>query len=138
MSDDGEAPAVGASGSRCFACSPDNPVGLQIPFAIEGERCIGYFTPGPNHVGYDTVVHGGLLFTALDDVMANWLYLQSMQAYTGKASIRYRREARVGETLRLEGQCVRRRARMVLLESRAVVDETDELVCEADATFMLV
>ncbi len=126
------------AGSRCFACSPDNPVGLQIPFHLEGDLCIGFFTPGENHVGYDNVVHGGLLFTALDDVMANWLYLQSVQAYTGKASIRYRREARVGERLRLEGQCVRRRSRMVQLEGRAFVDGSDTLVCEADATFMLV
>lgn len=124
-------------GSNCFACSQSNPIGLNIRFRIEGALCVAEFTPGPNHVGYDDVVHGGILFAALDDVMANWLYLQERRAYTGRASIRYRREARVGEALRLEGACVRERRRLVELSGRALVSGTNEVVCETEGTFML-
>lgn len=124
-------------GSNCFACSPGNPIGLNIRFRMEGALCVAEFTPGANHVGYDDVVHGGILFTALDDVMANWLYLQGRRAYTGRASIRYRREARVGETLRLEGACLRERRRLVELSGRALVESTGEPICETEGTFML-
>ena len=134
MSDGASAPM---DGSNCFACSASNPVGLNIRFRMEGALCVGEFTPGPNHVGYDDVVHGGILFTALDDVMANWLYLQSRRAYTGRASIRYRREARVGEPLRLEGACVLERRRLVELTGRALCADTGALVCETEGTFML-
>ncbi|MEM7449835.1 MAG: PaaI family thioesterase [Pseudomonadota bacterium] len=123
--------------NNCFACSQTNPIGLHIRFSMEGELCVAEFTPGPHHVGYNDVVHGGILFTALDDVMANWLFLQGRRAYTGKANIRYRREARVGETLRLEGACVRERRRLVELTGRALVAETGEVVCETEGTFML-
>ena len=124
-------------GSNCFACSQTNPIGLNIRFSLDGDLCVAEFTPGPNHVGYDNVVHGGILFTALDDVMANRLYLQGKRAYTGKAIIRYRREARVGATLRLEGACVRERRRLVELTGRALIAETGEVVCETEGTFML-
>ena len=127
----------GVDGSNCFACSPTNPVGLNIRFRLEQGLCVGEFTPGPDHVGYNDVVHGGILFTALDDVMANWLYLQQRRAYTGRASIRYRREARVGEPLRLEGSCVRERRRLVELSGRALVAATGDVVCETEAAFML-
>ncbi|MEL6449301.1 MAG: hotdog fold domain-containing protein [Pseudomonadota bacterium] len=124
-------------GSNCFACSSTNPIGLKICFSMEGELCVAEFTPGPNHVGYNDVVHGGILFTTMDDVMANWLCLQGRRAYTGKANIRYRREARVGETLRLEGACMRERRRLVELTARALIPATGEVVCEAEGTFML-
>ena len=41
----------------CFACGPDNPIGLQIAFTCEDGVCRGRFTPGEFHVGYnDTAV----------------------------------------------------------------------------------
>ncbi len=132
-----DAESAGIDGSNCFACSATNPIGLNIRFRMEGDLCLAEFTPGANHVGYDDVVHGGILFTALDDVMANWLYLQQRRAYTGRASIRYRREARVGELLRLEGECLRERRRLVELAGRAIVAATGEVVCETEGTFML-
>ena len=55
----------------CFACGKKNPIGLQIPFEIDDEgQCIGLFSANQNHVGYDNTVHGGIIFTCLDDVMA--------------------------------------------------------------------
>ncbi|MEM8548734.1 MAG: PaaI family thioesterase [Pseudomonadota bacterium] len=124
-------------GHNCFACSPTNPIGLQIRFELDGDKCIGWFTPGPLHVGFDNVVHGGLLFTALDDVMANLLYFNGEPAVTAKANIRYRQSARIGETLFLTGEVIERRRRVVKLVSRAVRETDGAIVCEADATFML-
>ncbi|MEL7311258.1 MAG: hotdog fold domain-containing protein [Pseudomonadota bacterium] len=121
----------------CFVCGPDNPIGLRLKFEMQGELCIAKFTPGEHHVGYSDVVHGGLLFTALDDVMANWLYLQNITAYTAKASIRYRRHARVGETLSLVGECLERRRRRVTLRGVATEVSTDTVVCETEGVFMV-
>lgn len=124
-------------GNRCFACSPHNPVGLGIRFEIHDGVCVGWYTPTADHVGYDDVVHGGLLFTALDDVMANWLYLQGRRGHTGRAAVRYRQPAAVGRLLRLEGRAVSERGRVVRLESAAVEDETGTVIAESEATFML-
>lgn len=129
--------SIATGGAHCFACSPDNPIGLKIRFAMQGDLCIGSFTPGEHHVGFDDVVHGGLLFAALDDVMANWLHLQGEAGFTAKASVRYRQPARIGETLRLEGSMISRRRRHVMLRGVAIRETDGEIVTETEATFMV-
>jgi acyl-coenzyme A thioesterase PaaI-like protein len=124
--------------TMCFACGVDNPVGLQIRFRMEGDRCLGEFTPGLNHVGYDNTVHGGIIYAALDDVMANVLYLQEVKAHTARCEIRYRQPLEVGQTIRLAGWIDQQRRRLVTLkgEARRAVD--DELVAECEASFITV
>lgn len=122
----------------CFACGPDNPVGLHIPFRMDGEHCVGDFTAGPNHVGYEKTVHGGIIYAALDDVMANVLYLQGIKAHTARCEVRYRRPLQVGEPLRLSGWVAARRRRMVTLKGEARLTADGTLVAECDAVFMVV
>lgn len=122
----------------CFACGVDNPVGLQIRFRMQDGRCLGEFTPSANHVGYDNTVHGGIIFAALDDVMANVLYLQEIKAHTARCEIRYRHPLEVGQTIRLAGWIDRQRRRLVTLKGEARRAFDDELVAECDASFMIV
>lgn len=125
--------------TMCFACGPDNPIGLGIRFALDEDgRCNATFTPTENHVGYQNTVHGGILFAALDDVMANVLYLANRKAHTARCDVRYRRPLEVGETVSLAGWIVSERRRVIDLhgEARRVAD--GKLVAECDARFMLV
>ena len=124
--------------TMCFACGVDNPIGLQIRFRMENDRCLGEFTPDVNHVGYDNTVHGGIIYAALDDVMANVLYLRAIKAHTARCEIRYRRPLEVGQAIRLAGWIDRERRRLVTLkgEARRAID--DELVAECEASFMTV
>ncbi|MEL6869078.1 MAG: hotdog fold domain-containing protein [Pseudomonadota bacterium] len=126
-----------SGGEGCFACSQTNPIGLKIHFEMQGDVCVGRFTPDVHHVGFDGVVHGGLIFTALDDVMANWLHLQGEAGFTAKAAVRYRLPAKVGETLRLEGTQISRRRRHVQLSGKALREADSVLVADVEGTFML-
>ena len=120
-----------------FACGPDNPIGLQIPFTVEGDHCTGEFTPTENHVGFQNTVHGGIIFSCLDDVMANVLYWQKRKAHTAKCEIRYRQALEVGRTIKLSGWIETERRRLIVLKSEARLKEDDSLVAEADASFIL-
>ena len=124
--------------TMCFACGPDNPIGLRIQFTLEGERVTAQFTANENHVGYENTVHGGIIYSALDDVMANVLYLQNIKAHTARCEIRYRQPLEVGRTVNLIGWIESRRRRLVVLKGEARLADTDELVADADAKFMLV
>jgi acyl-coenzyme A thioesterase PaaI-like protein len=121
----------------CFACGPDNPVGLKIRFDVQGDECTAEFTPNENHVGFSDTVHGGIIYTALDDVTANILYQQGRKAHTAKCEIRYRQPARVGEKLLLKGWIETERRRLIILkgEMRRAVD--DVVVAECESSFML-
>jgi acyl-coenzyme A thioesterase PaaI-like protein len=123
--------------NRCFACGPDNPIGLKIAFALSEGDCVGRFTPREDHVGYDDTVHGGIIFAALDDVMANLLYLQGIKAHTARCEIRYRRVLRVGETIELRGRLENRRRRLVTLRGEARLAGSCEPVADCTASFML-
>jgi acyl-coenzyme A thioesterase PaaI-like protein len=121
----------------CFACGVDNPVGLKIRFDVVGDECTAEFTPNENHVGFSDTVHGGIIYTALDDVTANILYQQGRKAHTAKCEIRYRQPARVGEALRIKGWIETERRRLVILKGEIRRASDDVVVAECESSFML-
>ena len=121
----------------CFACGPDNPIGLQIDFHVDGDVCTAEFTPTKNHVGFANTVHGGILYTALDDVTANVLYQQGRKAHTARCEVRYRQTAIVGETLKLKGWIESERRRLVMLKGEVRRASDDALVADCESSFML-
>jgi acyl-coenzyme A thioesterase PaaI-like protein len=122
----------------CFACGPQNPIGLQIQFALDDQQqCRGEFTPDANHVGYENTVHGGIIYAALDDVMANVMYLQQRKAHTARCEIRYRQPLAVGETIRLRGWIEQERRRLLQLKGEARRASDDLLIADCEASFML-
>ena len=122
----------------CFVCGPANPIGLHLTFRLEDGACVSEFTPGENHLGYPGVVHGGMIYSALDDVMANWLYLRGARAYTARCEIRYREPAAPGETLHLMGRPTARRRKFVELEGIATRASDGKVVATATATFVVI
>jgi uncharacterized protein (TIGR00369 family) len=124
-------------GNRCFVCGPDNPTGLQVEFRMDNDLCKAEFTPPESYCGYDGVTHGGIVFSLLDDVMANWLYLQGERALTARCELRFRAPAPTGEKLLLEGELIKRKGRHASLAGRAFLADSGKLVAEATATFMV-
>jgi acyl-coenzyme A thioesterase PaaI-like protein len=123
--------------NNCFVCGPDNPVGLRIAFHLDEQQiCHGRFTPGQDHQGFDGVTHGGILFSVLDDVMANWLFLQGIRGYTARCEVRFRAPLPPATPVDLEGRCLKRKGRMVVMQGRVLRADSGELIAEAQATFM--
>lgn len=123
--------------NHCFVCGPGNPIGLGVRFRLADGVCRGEFTPNQQHVGYRNLTHGGIVFSLLDDVMANWLWLQGLTAFTAKADIRYRAELPVGAAVHLEGRCLARKGRLAQMQGKVIRRSNDELIAEATASFML-
>ncbi|MGH2436295.1 MAG: PaaI family thioesterase [bacterium] len=85
--------------NRCFVCGPDNPIGLKLRFEREGEGVRAEFIPTELHVGYEGLVHGGILAALIDDALANVWFTKGEEAVTAKIEVRFRQEARPGEPL---------------------------------------
>jgi acyl-coenzyme A thioesterase PaaI-like protein len=112
-----------ASGSNhCFVCGPANPIGLGVSFVLDAGVCRGEFTPGQEHMGYDQVTHGGIVFE---------------RCFTAKADIRYRAELPVGTPIRLEGRCIKRKGRLAQMEGKLIRKADDFVVAEASGAFMI-
>ncbi len=124
--------------NHCFVCGPDNPHGLRIKYWMEGDLCRASFTPGNDYVGYDEMTHGGIIFSALDDVMANWLFLQGARAHTAKCEIRYRKPVPIGTRIELTGRLIKRKGRVAVMAGEARRAADNDLVADARASFMVV
>ena len=123
--------------SGCFVCGPDNPIGLKVVFDIEDGKCIGEFVPKKEHAGFRNITHGGILFSLLDDVMANFLWLQGEQCFTARADIRYRDQLEVGQLVRLISWCEKRKGRLAQMRGEMGRLSDQVTVAEASGTFML-
>ena len=122
----------------CFACGPDNPIGLHIEFTVdENEVCTAEFTPDRNHLSWEDTVHGGIIYSALDDVTGNIPYARGQVAHTARCEIRYRLPLREGETILLKGWIDREKGRLLVLRGEARRKADGELVAECTASFLV-
>jgi acyl-coenzyme A thioesterase PaaI-like protein len=126
-----------ADANHCFVCGPHNAIGLQLSFEVAGERCTGRYTSQVDHAGFDGVTHGGIVFSVLDDAMANWFFLQGARGYTAKAEIRYRAPMPIGATAEIECQVIKRKGRLVQLSASATDAASGTTYAESQASFML-
>jgi acyl-coenzyme A thioesterase PaaI-like protein len=105
---------------------------------MDGELCRARFCPGEDHIGYEDMVHGGIMYCVLDDVMANWLFLQGARGHTAKCEIRYRQPVAVGTPIELEGWLVKRKGPLAMLEGVARRAGDEAVVADAKASFIIV
>ena len=129
-----------ARANRCFVCGPNNPIGLKVKFRLESDGdeqvCRAEFTPAEEHSGYDSMTHGGIIYSLLDDVMANYHYLQGQVVVTARMEIRYGASLPIGDQVVLEAREVQAKGRLRMMQASAHVAEGGQLVARAEGRFM--
>lgn len=88
--------------NNCFVCGPDNPIGLHLNIEDGDGWAKVSWTIGENYVGYANIVHGGIMVTILDDLMAHATYSMNVDIMTVHLEIDYKAPAYVGETIDCE------------------------------------
>lgn len=121
----------------CFACGPDNPIGLHIDYRVDADEvCTAEFTPDENHLSWENTVHGGIIYSALDDVTGNIPYARGLVAHTARCEIRYRRPLRNGQTVLLRGWIEKEKGRLMVIRGEARRKMDNELIAECTARFL--
>lgn len=124
-------------GGLCFACGPNNPIGLKLKFAFEGDRYVTRFTPRLEHQGYEGITHGGILSTVLDEAMAKLVYEKGCLAVTTDLRIRLRKAVQTGEELTVSGWIVSEGRRTIECAAEAR-NPKGEVVAEAEGRMVRV
>lgn len=76
---------------RCVVCSPANPIGLGLEFALRSDGSVeGMFAPHDVFEGYSGLLHGGVTAALLDGAMTNCLFAHGVEALTAELTVRYR------------------------------------------------
>jgi acyl-coenzyme A thioesterase PaaI-like protein len=104
---------------------------------MDEEVCRSDFTPGHDHCGWTDTTHGGIIYSVLDDVMANWLYLKGISAHTARCEVRYRAPLPTGVGVSLEGRLISRRGRLAVLAGRMLRSDNRQLIAECEASFII-
>ncbi len=120
---------------HCFACGGTNPIGMHLAIELSEGAASTTWTAGRDFVGWEEKVHGGILATLLDEVMAWSPSSHDSWAVTAEMRIRYRSPANPGETLHARGWVTSRRRRIYEV-SGEVRGEDGRLVAEAEGRFL--
>jgi uncharacterized protein (TIGR00369 family) len=122
---------------RCFACGKDNPHGLKLDIRKTGDGVETVFVPDQRFAGWQGIVHGGIVATVLDELLAWACSARDLNSVTAEMTARFRKPMAVGSPYRGFGRVVEQRGRMVLTESR-LMDESGAVVAEASGKMMRV
>ena len=119
---------------HCYVCGTDNPSGLHVPFAesADGGSRADYVAR-QEHAGWPGIIHGGLLFTLMDEAVAWACTYKGLFCVTAKAEARFRSPARVGMPLVISGRVEFASPRAVRARAEVREGEGGRIVAEMDA-----
>lgn len=133
---------VGRDGRRyafadhnCFACGDQNPIGMHLHIELGEGTAQTTWSPGPDFVGWEDKVHGGLLATLLDEVMAWAPSSYDSWAVTAEMRIRYRSSANPGEALVARARVTERRRRIYHVAGE-IRGADGRVIAEAEGRFL--
>jgi len=88
----------------CFACGKDNEIGLKLKFIDLDDGSMAYFSPQKAHQGSNNFMHGGLISTLLDEIMAREVWYRYAPAVTAKLSVNFLRPIPIGKEIHIIGK----------------------------------
>ncbi|MEO8511601.1 MAG: PaaI family thioesterase [Chloroflexota bacterium] len=120
---------------HCFACGATNPAGMHLVIEFGDASARTEWVAGEDFVGWSDKVHGGIVATLLDEVMAWAPSSFDSWAVTAEMTVRFRSPASPGERLIAEGRVVERRRRIYTV--RGEVKTSDgRLVAEGSGRYL--
>jgi len=121
----------------CVVCGRANPRGLHLSLHVDPQTGVvrTVFTPSGEHIGFEGIVHGGVLATVVDEAMV-WAATWEGRRFCvcGEMSIRFRAGARVGQQLEVTARVESSRKRV--LEATCEIRAGDVLVATASGKYV--
>ncbi|MGR6916214.1 PaaI family thioesterase [[Actinomadura] parvosata] len=117
---------LGSHYSKCFGCGTGHPTGLHLKARTpDGATVEAEFTVGEAHQGAPRLAHGGVLATAMDEVIGMSVYLLHKPYVTGRLETDYLLPVPVGTTLHLRAWCTGIDGRKAYLEAEGRIGAPD-------------
>jgi uncharacterized protein (TIGR00369 family) len=104
-----------ANSDDCFVCGRNNPKGLYMSFFDNGvDEVISYYTVEEAFQSYPGVVHGGIITSMLDEVVARVSFIGDPHKFmmSVKLEVKFRKPVPVGEPLVIKGRIIKLKGRL--------------------------
>ena len=122
---------------HCFACGRANPTGLGLDgFEFANGEVSVEFKARPEFAGFADVLHGGIVATVLDEILA-WagILTEGVLTVTGTLDVRFRRPAPPNATYDLSGRVVSRSGSRLKMAGELILD--GETVADASGIYLV-
>jgi acyl-coenzyme A thioesterase PaaI-like protein len=120
----------------CFACGPENRIGLHLHFEKSGEDGVIARTQlHPDFQGWKGIAHGGIALCLLDEAMAHAAGAAGHRGVTASMNARFRKPVPLGEPIEIEGRVKWMRRNVLELVAR-VSDAAGTVLLEAEGRFV--
>ena len=123
---------------HCFACGELNEHGLHLAIHTDPSGSWTETTLAQRFQGWESVAHGGVVCTLLDEVMAWSVIGRGTWGVTARLNAAFRRPIPVGRAIRAEGWVVDEHRRAHRTAGRVLDAQTGEVLATAEGTFMAV
>jgi acyl-coenzyme A thioesterase PaaI-like protein len=121
----------------CFCCGEANAAGLRLRLETDGTIVQTHLRFKAEHAGFKAVVHGGLIATVLDEVMA-WTCAVSARrfAYCAELTVRFLRPIPPGQEILAAGELVANRKNRVFETKGELRGLSGEILAEAAGKYL--
>jgi uncharacterized protein (TIGR00369 family) len=122
----------------CLVCGRSNAHGMKLMLFVDEQsgqvRCD--FIARAEHVGFEGVIHGGVLATVVDEAMV-WTATWKGKRFClcGELTVRFRQSVHVGQSLIVMAQVDYIRPTLVETTAR-VIDSTNALIATASGKYV--
>jgi acyl-coenzyme A thioesterase PaaI-like protein len=123
---------------HCFACGELNEHGLQLILHADETGCWTELDLPERFQGWDSVAHGGVIATILDEVMAWSVIGRGTWGVTARLNVAFKRPIPTSEPIRAEGWVVADHRRAVRTAGHVLDGRTRQVLATAEGTFMAV
>ena len=120
---------------NCFACGPDNPIGLRLHFEPRDDGVLAHVTLAKEFQGWRDIAHGGIAMSLLDEAMAHAAGHAGHRGVTASVNVRFRKPVPLGQDLEVRGRVAWQRRNVLGVEA-FVRDASGTMLVQAEGHFV--
>jgi uncharacterized protein (TIGR00369 family) len=120
---------------NCFACGPENPIGLHLHFEPGAEGVVARTTLRPEYQGWKEIAHGGIAMMLIDEAMAHAAGNAGHRGVTASVNVRFRKPVPIGRPVVISGKVTWQR-RTVLGVEADICDEAGATLVHGEGHFV--
>jgi len=123
----------------CFVCGRDNPQGLKIKVKYHPEELAAetHLSLPREYQGWADVIHGGILSTLLDEMMAHAVWRFAGPGVTLGMEVRFHHPLKPGEAILVRGVLTASNGSRRTAEAQITRTSDDKKIASAKSRFLL-
>lgn len=121
----------------CFVCGESNALGLKLRFETDGRIVRAKFIPRVEHAGFKQTIHGGIIATVLDEIMAWVCAVQTRRfGYCAELNVRYQNPLRPGMETEATAELVANRRNRLFETKSELRDASGQVIATATGKYL--